>query len=121
MTIATGTPEDFFARGKAIAKLLDEGRAVPDRIIVNFEEPSEFLRFLSTNRLQLFRSIKQNPGSITDLAKRLRRDRSAVKRDIDALYAVGLLHIELQILPGHGQKKFVRVTANSVQLEALVA
>lgn len=93
---------------------------IPDRIILNFEDPAELLRFLSANRLKLFRSIKKAPGSITDVAKRVKRDRSAVKRDIDALHAAGLLHIEDQISPGHGQKKFVRAAATTIQLEAVV-
>ena len=121
MTIGTGTPDTFFARGKALAKKLDRGEKIPDRIIINFEDPAELLRFLSVTRLKLFRSIKTRPGSITDVAKRVKRDRSAVKRDIDALHAAGLVHIESQISPGHGQKKFVRAAAATVQLEAIVA
>ena len=121
VTIGTGTPDAFFARGKALAKKLDRGEKIPERIIINFEDPAEMLRFLSATRLKLFRSIKTRPGSITDVAKRVKRDRSAVKRDIDALHAAGLVHIESQILPGHGQQKFVRAAAESVQLEALVS
>lgn len=121
MTIGTGTPDEFFARGKALAKKLDRGETIPEKIIINFEDPAELLRFLSVTRLKLFRSIKTRPGSITDVAKRLKRDRSAVKRDIDALHAAGLVHIESQILPGHGQQKFVRAVAATVQLEALVS
>lgn len=121
VTIGTGTPDVFFERGRALAKKLDRGEHIPDRIIINFEDPAELLRFLSVTRLKLFRSIKKAPGSITDVAKRVKRDRSAVKRDIDALHAAGLVHIEDRISPGHGQKKFVRASAATIQLEALVS
>ncbi|USS45128.1 hypothetical protein NFI99_26425 [Burkholderia glumae] len=53
--------------------------------------------------------IKAEPPSITSVAARLRRDRSAVKRDIDALLAAGLVSVETAGNPGHGTQKVVRV------------
>jgi len=44
-----------------------------------------------------------------------------VKKDIDILVAAGLLDIEEVSLPGHGRQKLVRTTADSIQLQAVVA
>ena len=52
-----------------------------------------------------FSSGQEAPGSITDIAARLQRDRSAVKRDLDELEQVGLVTIAEKVLPGHGRMK----------------
>jgi predicted transcriptional regulator len=78
------------------------------------------LRLLTASRLDVFRSVKGEPGSITVIAGRLHRDRSAVKRDIDQLAQVGLLTIETKTLPGHGHMKEVRANAGVFRLEAMV-
>jgi predicted transcriptional regulator len=64
--------------------------------------------------------VKEAPGSITLIAERLRRDRSAVKRDVDQLAQAGMVTIEVKIHPGHGQMKEVRAVARRFKLEALV-
>jgi predicted transcriptional regulator len=64
--------------------------------------------------------VKEAPGSITLIAERLRRDRSAVKRDVDQLAQAGMVTIEAKIHPGHGQMKEVRAAARRFKLEALV-
>jgi predicted transcriptional regulator len=71
-------------------------------------------------RLELFRAAKADPASITAIAHRLHRDRSTVKKDVDVLVAAGLLDIEEVPLPGHGRQKFVRATADMIQLQAVV-
>ncbi|HEY9104998.1 hypothetical protein [Chitinimonas sp.] len=121
LIVKTGTEDEFFQRGKRIAKLADQGTALPEESVVSFEDPSDVLKLLTTARLALFRTIKDQPGSITAISERLHRDRSAVKRDVDALAKVGLLKIEPRVLPGHGRMKEVRVAAQRFKLEALVA
>lgn len=76
------------------------------------------LKLLTTARLTLFRSIKAQPGSITAIASRLHRDRSAVMRDVNELANVGLVKIEPKVLPGHGRMKEVSVAAERFKLEA---
>jgi len=79
------------------------------------------MRLITSARLALFRAVKEMPGSITDIAERLHRDRSAVKRDIDELERAGLVTIADKVLPGHGRMKEVRATANRFRLQAEVA
>jgi predicted transcriptional regulator len=119
-TIKTGTEENFFRRGRQLAKMADHGDPLPDERVISFEDPAEVLKLITTTRLALFRAVKEKPGSITQIAGRLHRDRSAVKRDIDELESAGLVVIAEKILPGHGRMKEVQVAANQFQLQAEV-
>ena len=58
------------------------------------------------------------PGSITEVATRLHRDPSAVKKDIDMLAQVGLVTVTRAILPGYGYKNEVRATADRLILQS---
>lgn len=109
-------PEEFFRRGKEIARLADLGKPLPEERIISFEDPEDMSRLITAGRLALFREVRRHPGSITELSERLHRDRSAVKRDIDELERAGLIEVEMKPFPGHGQKKEVRAVAKVVML-----
>ena len=115
-----GNEQDFFRRGKVLARLADAGQPMPEERTVSFEDPADLLRLLTASRLDVFRSVKGEPGSITVIAGRLHRDRSAVKRDVDQLAQVGLVTIETKTLPGHGLMKEIRAAAGIFRLEAMV-
>ena len=121
LTIKTGTEEDFFARGRRLAKAADNSRTIAQERIISFEDPADVMKLITVTRLALFRAVKEAPGSITDIAARLHRDRSAVKRDLDELEQVGLVTIAEKVLPGHGRMKEVRATATRFQLVAEIA
>lgn len=118
LTIKTATDDDFFKRGRTLARLADNAEALPEEYIVSFEDPADVLKLLSTARLALLKAIKEQPGSINALAKRLHRDRSAVKRDTDVLEKAGIVTVESKVLPGHGRMKEVRISAQKLRLEA---
>ncbi len=119
--IKTSSVEDFFKRGRDIARLADHGKPIPAERVIAFEDPETLARILTTAKIALFRAIKERPGSITDIAARLKRDRSAVKRDIDDLEQAGLVSVEERSLPGHGRQKEVRASADKVLIEAVIA
>lgn len=121
LTIKTGTEEDFFKRGRKLAKAADRGEPLPDERIVSFEDPADLMKLITAARLALFRAIKEQPGSITQISERLHRDRSAVKRDVGELEQAGLVTVTEKILPGHGRMKEVRATATRFSLQAVVA
>lgn len=121
LTIKTGTEVDFFKRGKQLAQAADRGDLLPDEWVLSFEDPADLTKLMTTARLALFRSVKELPGSITQISTRLHRDRSAVKRDIDELAQAGLVTISDKILPGHGRMKEVRAVANRISLVVEVA
>lgn len=118
--VNTGTTEDFFAGVRETAKQIDSGKSPKPKFTLTFEDPGDMFAVMSPARLELFRAAKSDPSSITAIAQRLHRDRSTVKKDVDILVAAGLLNIEEVPLPGHGRQKFVRVTADRIQLQAVV-
>jgi len=120
-TIKIGTQEEFFTRGRQLAQAADKGEAIAGVRIISFEDPADMMKLVTNARLSLLRAVKETPGSITDIATRLRRDRSAVKRDIDALERFGLVPIADKVLPGHGRMKEVRATASRLHLTVEVA
>ena len=114
--IKVETPDDFFKRGRTVAKLADQGKLIPRERIIAFEDPEDMARLITTAKLALFREVRLQPGSITELSERLHRDRSAVKRDVSELERAGLIEVEEMPLPGHGRKKEVRAIAEQVLL-----
>jgi predicted transcriptional regulator len=118
--VSTGTTEEYFARVREIARQIDRGEVPKPVFTLTFEDPADMFAVMSPARLELFRAAKADPSSITAIATRLHRDRSTVKKDIDILVAAGLLDIEEVPLPGHGRQKFVRATADRIQLQAVV-
>ena len=118
LTITTGSEQAFFEHGRRIARALDRGEHLPTERVLSFEEPEEMMRLMTSARLALFRAVKEQPGSITAIAQRLHRDRSAVKRDLDALLAAGMVTVDEKVLPGHGRMREVRAIAHSVRLQA---
>jgi predicted transcriptional regulator len=89
-----------------------------DETELSYEDPGDLLRVLTAARLDLFQAVKAQPDSISGIATRLQRDRSAVKRDVDCLAQAGLIQVEDQILAGHGRMKWLSPAALSVRLEA---
>ncbi len=118
--VSTGTSEDFFKRGREIARSIDSGEPLEPEFTLTFEDPGDMFAVMSSARLELFRAAKAEPASITALAQRLHRDRSSVKKDVDILAAAGLLDIEETALPGHGRQKYVSATADRICLQAVV-
>jgi len=101
-----------------LAQAADRGEAITPERIISFEDPTDLAKLITTTRLALFRTVKDSPGSISDIAARLHRDRSAVKRDLHELEQAGLVTIAEKRLPGHGRMKEVRATAAKFQLRA---
>jgi predicted transcriptional regulator len=115
------SPEDFLARGKATARRADRDEALSEEMTVSFEDPADLMALLTPRRIEVFREVKARPGSLTDISLRLRRDRSAVKRDVDALERAGLVVVSVKKLPGHGLMKEVRASARRIKVQAEVA
>ena len=121
VVLKTATEQEFFKRSQVLAQLADAGQSLPEEHTVSFGEPTDLLKLLTAARLQVFRAVKDQPASITGLAQRLHRDRSAVKRDVDQLLRAGMVKVETKVLSGHGRMKEVRASAASFRLEAVLA
>jgi predicted transcriptional regulator len=112
--------DTFFERGRELAKAADRGLAIPSSRVVAFEDVDSFLHVLTEKRVLLLKQIKQTPTSISLLAKKLNRDRSAVARDVQLLERFGVVQVTDKPLPGHGRQKWVTPLAGQIQLTAVL-
>ena len=64
MHIKIANTEDFFARGKAIASLADKGLLESESRIVSFENAEDLAKVVSATKIDLFREIRSQSGSI---------------------------------------------------------
>ena len=110
--------EAFFERGRRYARLADRGARIPPSRIVAFEDAESLLHVLTEKRVSLLREIKQTPASIAALARKLKRDRSAVVRDIQLLERFGVIEVTEKVLPGHGKQKWVTPVGREIRLTA---
>jgi predicted transcriptional regulator len=110
----------FFERGRRLAKAADQGDAIPFSRVVAFEDVESLLHVLTEKRVLLLRQVKHTPTSITLLAKKLKRDRSAVTRDVQVLERLGVIQVTEKSLPGHGRQKWITPLANEIHLTAIL-
>lgn len=121
IVIETADVESFFRRGRELAKLMDTGKPIPDMTVVSFGDPAEMLEAITPSRIELMRVVRERSDSISGLARRVKRDRSAVARDIKALASLGLVQTDEEVNPGHGRHKLVKpVGAGELKLEAVI-
>lgn len=119
--IAADGKEGFFARGKQIAKLADEGKPIPSKHIINFNSPEEMLAILTKTRRGLMALLRKRDAYITEIANLINRDRAAVAKDIKLLEYYGLVIVSKEINSGHGHRKLVRaISKHPIQLEATI-
>ena len=110
--------EAFFERGRKLARMADRHQPIPQSSVVSFEDIESLLHVLTQKRVLLLRQVKETPASISDLAKKLKRDRSAVTRDVQILERFGVLEVTEKPLPGHGKQKWITPVAREIQLIA---
>lgn len=76
------------------ARRLDRGQKVKSQRGEFFESLEAVRNFLTEKRLELWRAIRdRSPGSLTDLAKLVRRDYKDVHQDVSILVEVGLVDL----------------------------
>ncbi len=110
----------FFERGRKVAKRADRGDVIPPSRVIAFDDVESLLRVLTEQRMLLLRQVKQTPGSISTLAKTLKRDRSAVTRDVQLLESFGVVQVTEKPLAGHGKQKWVSPVAGEIELTAIL-
>jgi predicted transcriptional regulator len=108
----------FFERGRKLGRLADRGEPIPPSRVVAFEDVQLLLHVLTEKRVLLLKQVKKTPASIGALAKTLKRDRSAVTRDVHLLERFGVVHVTEKPLPGHGRQKWITPVARDIRLIA---
>jgi predicted transcriptional regulator len=119
-TVGTGTPEAFFERSLNRARKLDRGEALPAEMRLTFEDPADLLRLLTAQRVRVLHAVRTQPAPVSDLARLLNRDRTAVKRDVKVLLSFGLVKTYAETNPGHGRRKIVEPLASKYELSATI-
>lgn len=112
--------DSFFERGRKLAKAADRGGRIPDSRVVAFEDAEGLLCLLTAERVLLLKQVKATPTSISLLAKKLNRDRSAVTRDVHLLERFGVIQVTEKPLPGHGRQKWVTPLVGEIRLTAVL-
>ena len=122
-TVKTETVKDFFARGKQVAAMLDKGEKIAPQKIISFEDSNDLIKFISKTRLMLLAAIRKSPDSISHLAHRLHRSRSAIDKDVQLLEEVGIVKSEYMANPGHGRCRIIRAADSKpirLQVETVI-
>lgn len=117
ISIGVKGKKEFFARGKEIAHMADKGKEIPHEMNIWFEDVADFNHFISENKIKLLAQIREAPCSITELAKRIHRNRSAVTRDVNELEESGLIQTEMVSNEGHGRSRLVKPIAKHLVLQ----
>jgi predicted transcriptional regulator len=120
LNVTTGTTEAFFERSLARARKLDRGEKLPAEMRLTFQDPADLLRALTAQRVRVLYAVRKKPAPVSDLAVVLKRDRTAVKRDVKILASLGLVKIHEETNPGHGRRKMVEPLASKYELVATI-
>jgi predicted transcriptional regulator len=113
--MSTGA-DAFFGRSAARAQKLDRGERMLPEMRLTFEDPADLLRVLSAQRIRVLDAVRRNPAPVSELANVLKRDRTAVPRDVRILRTLGLVSTHEEPNPGHGRRKIVEPLASKCEL-----
>ena len=114
----TGKVQEFVQRSIDRAKKMDRGVKLAPEFRITFEDPADFLRAISTERLRVLRTIRtETKPTVSLLAAILKRDRRAVSRDVKLLEELGLLKTRNEANPGHGVMTIIEPLAERYHLE----
>lgn len=90
-------------------------------ITLPFEDPAALMRVLTPGRRRVIEIAREEPLSVSELARRLKRDIRAVSRDVDLLEKHKVvLNTGYDKQPGQGFRRIVRPAAAKIRLETTV-
>ena len=114
--VGAGTADAFFRRSAARAQRLDRGEKLLPEMRLTFEDPADLLRVLTAQRVRVLDAVRRKPAPVSELAAILKRDRTAVRRDVRILTTFGLVNTREETNPGHGRRKIVGPLASKCEL-----
>ncbi len=118
VVVRTDDVEGFFARAKEAAHRADQGKAFDGRVTLSFEDPQQMFAVMSQARRKLMLAVMHEPQTISQLSSRLRRNRSAITKDVGVLEKFGLIVSNREVNPGHGIQKVVCAVAPKIEMVA---
>ena len=114
--MGTGTADAFFKRSATRAQKLDLGESLLPEMRLTFENPGDLLRVLTAERVRVLDAVRRKPAPDSELAAVLKRDRTAVRRDVRILTTFGLVKTHEETNPGHSRRKIVGPLASKCEL-----
>jgi predicted transcriptional regulator len=116
LTIHTDGFEGYAQRALERAKKIDRGERIEPSRGLTFESPLQMFEVLTAQRLRVVQVARTKPYSVTELAKKLKRDLRSVRRDVAKLEQYGVVRTREEINPGHGRVKIVEPVAERFEL-----
>jgi predicted transcriptional regulator len=120
LKVGTSSTKHFFERSLERARRLERGEELASEMRLTFEDPADLLRVLTAQRVRVIHAVRKKPAPVSDLAAILKRDRTAVRRDVKVLKSFGLVKIQEEANPGHGRRKIVLPLASKYELIATI-
>ena len=121
VVIRTDDLDAFFSRAKDAARRADKGLAFDGKVTLSFEEPQRMVTVFSEARRRLMSEVMHEPRSINELANRLRRNGSAITKDVGMLERMRLPVSSRQPNRGHGIQKVVQSIAPKIEMVATLS
>jgi predicted transcriptional regulator len=120
LTVHTDGLEGYKIRALARARKLDRKELLKPEISITFDDPVAMAEILTVQRVRLVQQVRTQSASISELARILKRDASAVRKDVLKLERVGVVKTEQRVNPGHGRVKWVIPAAEECKLTAVL-
>jgi len=114
--VQTSDTAAFFDRARTAAQKADRGDFFEEKLTLSFEDPKRMFAVLSEQRRRLMLEVMREPKTISELAKRLNRNRSTITKDVGVLERAGLVKSTKQSNPGHGVQKLVCALAAKIEV-----
>lgn len=118
--VQTATAEEFFSRGRVVARSADRGATMAARRVISFEDPADMAALLTPKRLALFSAVSVMPGSVAEVASRLKRSPRAVRQDVKLFARLGIFVVESVLDAAHGGRREVRATTHELEVRCLI-
>ncbi|MGC2210659.1 MAG: HTH domain-containing protein [Candidatus Korobacteraceae bacterium] len=120
LTIRTDGFEGYAKRALLRARKLDRKERLKPEVSITFEDPIAMAEILTVQRVRLFQQVRTQAASISELARILKRDASAVRKDVARLKRAGVVVTEERVNPGHGRVKIVMPVAKGYRLTTVL-
>jgi predicted transcriptional regulator len=91
------------------------GQALYGMVTLSFEDPQRMITVLSQER-RLMSAVMHVPKTINELTNRLRRNRSAVTKEVGMLERMVLILSSRQCNPGHGIQTPAQSVAPTIEM-----
>lgn len=118
--ILTEPYEAFVQRARQAARMADAGEPSPNVHTLVFHQLEDLLTTLTPPRCRLLAAVLTKPKAVSELQVELRRSRKALREDVTALTAVGLL-VEVPNAAAGGRTQLrLQAAASQIEIRATI-